>query len=37
MLSGHDNWVNGVAFHGDGIHMYSVSDDKSIRVWDLGQ
>ena len=31
-LSGHDNWVNGVSFHPDGIHMFSVSDDKTIRV-----
>lgn len=32
VLSGHDNWVNGVAFHPDGVHMYSVSDDKTVRV-----
>lgn len=31
-LSGHDNWVNGLAFHPNGIHLYSVSDDKTIRV-----
>jgi platelet-activating factor acetylhydrolase IB subunit alpha len=32
VLSGHDNWVNGLALHMDGIHLYSVSDDKSLRV-----
>jgi platelet-activating factor acetylhydrolase IB subunit alpha len=34
-LTGHDNWVNEVAFHPNGRFLLSVSDDKSIRVWDL--
>jgi platelet-activating factor acetylhydrolase IB subunit alpha len=33
-LTGHDNWVRGVAFHPSGKFLYSCSDDKSIRVWD---
>ena len=32
---GHDNWVREVIFHPNGKHLMSVSDDKSIRVWDL--
>ncbi|KAM3144336.1 hypothetical protein pb186bvf_003500 [Paramecium bursaria] len=36
-LSGHDNWVNGIAFHQDGVHIYSASDDKTIRLWNLVQ
>ena len=28
-LSGHDNWVNGLALHLDGIHLYSVSDETN--------
>ena len=31
-LTGHDNWVNGIAFHPNHLHLYSVSDDKTIRV-----
>mmetsp|Transcript_39442 Transcript_39442/g.29132 ORF Transcript_39442/g.29132 Transcript_39442/m.29132 type:complete len:104 (+) Transcript_39442:1157-1468(+) len=34
-LSGHDNWVNDLAFHPNGRFLLSVSDDKSIRIWDL--
>lgn len=34
---GHDNWVRGVQFHPSGKYLLSVSDDKSIRVWDLQQ
>mmetsp|Transcript_10521 Transcript_10521/g.20215 ORF Transcript_10521/g.20215 Transcript_10521/m.20215 type:complete len:414 (-) Transcript_10521:160-1401(-) len=33
-LTGHDNWVRGVAFHPSGKFLYSCSDDKSIRVWE---
>lgn len=33
-LTGHDNWVRGVAFHPSGKFLYSCSDDKSIRIWD---
>eukprot|EP00735_Rhodelphis_limneticus_P001613 TRINITY_DN1225_c0_g1::TRINITY_DN1225_c0_g1_i1::g.26866::m.26866 TRINITY_DN1225_c0_g1::TRINITY_DN1225_c0_g1_i1::g.26866 ORF type:complete len:423 (-),score=26.81,sp/D3BUN1/LIS1_POLPP/51.64/8e-148,WD40/PF00400.27/4.2e-11,WD40/PF00400.27/3.7e-10,WD40/PF00400.27/1.2e-10,WD40/PF00400.27/1.6e-10,WD40/PF00400.27/3.5e-11,WD40/PF00400.27/3e-08,WD40/PF00400.27/1.5e-08,Nup160/PF11715.3/2.9,Nup160/PF11715.3/0.009,Nup160/PF11715.3/5.1e-05,Nup160/PF11715.3/1.3,Nup160/PF11715.3/0.0082,Nucleoporin_N/PF08801.6/ len=34
-LNGHDNWVRGVVGHANGTHIMSVSDDKSLRVWDL--
>jgi len=36
-LAAHDNWVRGVLWHPNGKHLVSVSDDKSIRVWDLEQ
>ncbi|KAJ3160291.1 protein with putative role during mitosis [Irineochytrium annulatum] len=32
---GHDNWVRGLAFHPSGKVLISVSDDKSMKVWDL--
>jgi platelet-activating factor acetylhydrolase IB subunit alpha len=32
---GHDNWVRSLAIHGNGKYLYSVSDDKTLRVWDL--
>ena len=34
-LTGHDNWVNDLVFHPNGKYLLSVSDDKSIRIWDL--
>ncbi|KAN0065163.1 Lissencephaly-1 [Thecaphora frezii] len=34
-LSGHDNWVRGLAFAPNGKFLLSVSDDKTMRVWDL--
>jgi platelet-activating factor acetylhydrolase IB subunit alpha len=34
-LVGHDNWVNDLVFHPNGRFLLSVSDDKSIRIWDL--
>lgn len=34
-LIGHDNWVRGLALHHSGKFLYSCSDDKSLRVWDL--
>lgn len=34
-LHGHDNWVRGLVFHPNGKHLISVSDDKTLRVWDL--
>lgn len=34
-LIGHDNWVRDFVFHPDGVHLISVSDDRSIKVWDL--
>jgi platelet-activating factor acetylhydrolase IB subunit alpha len=36
-LTGHDNWVRGLVFHPNGKFLLSVSDDKSICVWDLQQ
>lgn len=35
-LIGHDNWVRGLAMHHSNKFLYSCSDDKSVRVWDLG-
>ncbi|PWN53954.1 putative platelet-activating factor acetylhydrolase ib alpha subunit [Violaceomyces palustris] len=34
-LVGHDNWVRGLAFSPNGKNLLSVSDDKTMRVWDL--
>ena len=34
-LVGHDNWVRGLAMHHSCKYIYSVSDDKSVRIWDL--
>lgn len=36
-LVGHDNWIRGLAFHPGGKFLFSVSDDKAIRCWDLAQ
>lgn len=36
-LIGHDNWVRALAFHPGGKYLLSVSDDKSLRCWDLTQ
>jgi platelet-activating factor acetylhydrolase IB subunit alpha len=36
-LVGHDNWVRGLQFHPSGRYLLSVSDDKTIRCWDLSQ
>jgi platelet-activating factor acetylhydrolase IB subunit alpha len=32
---GHDNWVRSLSLHSNGKYMYSSSDDKTIRIWDL--
>lgn len=32
---GHDNWVTDLVFHPNNKYLLSVSDDKSIRIWDL--
>ena len=36
-LVGHDNWVRGLVFHPGGKYLLSISDDKTIRCWDLAQ
>ena len=36
-LVGHDNWVKALIFHPGGKYLLSVSDDKSMRCWDLSQ
>ncbi|OJD13693.1 nuclear distribution protein PAC1 [Emergomyces pasteurianus Ep9510] len=36
-LIGHDNWVRGLVFHPGGKFLLSVSDDKTLRCWDLSQ
>jgi platelet-activating factor acetylhydrolase IB subunit alpha len=36
-LAGHDNWVRALAFHPGGRYLLSVSDDKTLRCWDLAQ
>ena len=36
-LVGHDNWVNSVVFHPGGKYLLSVSDDRTLRCWDLSQ
>lgn len=37
VLSGHDNWVQGLAFHPGGRYLISVADDRTLRCWDLSQ
>lgn len=32
---GHDNWVRSLSLHSNGKYLYSSSDDKTIRIWDL--
>ena len=34
-LIGHDNWITDLCFVPTGRHLISVSDDKSLRCWDL--
>ena len=36
-LKGHDNWVRALVFHPGGKYLLSVSDDKTLRCWDLSQ
>ncbi|MDJ0519581.1 MAG: hypothetical protein QNJ74_26070 [Trichodesmium sp. MO_231.B1] len=35
MLTGHSNYVNGVAVTPDGKQMISISFDKTIKVWSI--
>lgn len=37
VLTGHDNWVRALVFHPGGKYLLSVSDDKTLRCWDLSQ
>lgn len=37
VLSGHDNWVQGLVFHPGGRFLVSVGDDRTMRCWDLSQ
>ena len=37
VLHGHDNWVRALVFHPGGKYLLSVSDDKTLRCWDLTQ
>lgn len=32
---GHDNWVRSLVIHSNNKYLYSASDDKTIRIWDL--
>lgn len=32
---GHDNWVRSLSMHPSGKYLYSSSDDKTLRIWDL--
>ncbi|KAL4933566.1 WD40 repeat domain-containing protein [Aspergillus undulatus] len=36
-IIGHDNWIRGLLFHPGGKYLFSVSDDKTLRCWDLTQ
>jgi len=36
-LVGHDDWVRALVFHPGGKYLLSVSDDKTLRCWDLSQ
>jgi len=36
-LLGHDNWIRAIVFHPGGKYLFSVSDDKTLRCWDLTQ
>ncbi|KMQ41319.1 WD40/YVTN repeat-like-containing domain [Trichophyton rubrum] len=36
-LAGHDNWIRALAFHPGGKYLFSVSDDRTLRCWDLSQ
>ena len=34
-LRGHRDWVHSVCTHPDGIHCYTVSSDKDVRMWNM--
>lgn len=34
-LKGHHSWVRSLQFHPGGKYLFSSSDDKSIKIWDL--
>ena len=33
LLSGHDAWVNSVAFSADGSKVVSGSEDNTVKIW----
>src|ERR1035437_8099717 len=35
-LTGHTAWVRSVVYSPDGHHLASGSDDKTIKLWDVG-
>jgi platelet-activating factor acetylhydrolase IB subunit alpha len=35
IFSSHDNWVRGVRFHPTGKYAVSVSEDKTLRLFDI--
>lgn len=37
LLKGHDNWVRSLRVQPFGHYVLSVSDDKTIKIWDLGE
>lgn len=36
-LLGHDSWVTALVFHPGGKYIFSVAEDKTLRIWDLSQ
>lgn len=34
-LTGHTNWVNGLAWHHDGALLATAGGDGTVRIWDV--